>query len=82
MDEGAGYIFEGAAAPLSRYTELAHGGCRLAESTQARIDQAIRDIVMGAERAYGFSTSTARCWSAGRAAAGAGNARTKAISVN
>ena len=33
--------------------ELAHGGCRVAESTQARIDQAIRDIVMGVfERAY------------------------------
>ena len=33
--------------------ELAQGGCRVAESTQARIDQAIRDIVMGVfERAY------------------------------
>ena len=54
MDEGLGYIAFEAQRPRFLYTpELAHGGCRVAESTQARIDQAIRDIVMGVfERAY------------------------------
>ncbi|HHJ4287578.1 TPA: ATP-dependent zinc metalloprotease FtsH [Klebsiella quasipneumoniae] len=54
MDEGLGYIaFESQRPRFLDTPELAHGGCRLAESTQARIDQAIRDIVMGVfERAY------------------------------
>ena len=54
MDEGRGYIaFEAQRPRFLDTPELAHGGCRLAESTQARIDQAIRDIVMGVfERAY------------------------------
>ncbi|HAH8891748.1 TPA: AAA family ATPase [Escherichia coli] len=54
MDEGLGYIAFKAQRPRFLDTpELAHGGCRVAESTQARIDQAIRDIVMGVfERAY------------------------------
>ncbi|EID2896291.1 TPA: ATP-dependent zinc metalloprotease FtsH [Escherichia coli] len=54
MDEGLGYIAFEAQRPRFLYTpELAHGGCRVAESTQARIDQAIRDIVMGVfEHAY------------------------------
>ena len=54
MDEGLGYIAFEAQRPRFLYIpELAHGGCRVAESTQARIDQAIRDIVMGVfERAY------------------------------
>ncbi|EPT6404915.1 ATP-dependent metallopeptidase FtsH/Yme1/Tma family protein [Escherichia coli] len=54
MDEGLGYIaFEALRPRFLDTPELAHGGCRVAESTQARIDQAIRDIVMGVfERAY------------------------------
>lgn len=54
MDEGLGYIaFEAQRPRFVDTPELAHGGCRVAESTQARIDQAIRDIVMGVfERAY------------------------------
>ena len=54
MDEGLGYIAYEAQRPrFLDVPELAHGGCRVAESTQARIDQAIRDIVMGVfERAY------------------------------
>ncbi|WP_460216794.1 ATP-dependent metallopeptidase FtsH/Yme1/Tma family protein [Escherichia coli] len=54
MDEGLGYIaFEAQQPRFLDTPELAHGGCRVAESTQARIDQAIRDIVMGVfERAY------------------------------
>ncbi|EKY4225069.1 TPA: AAA family ATPase [Escherichia coli] len=54
MDEGRGYIaFEAQRPRFLDTPELAHGGCRVAESTQARIDQAIRDIVMGVfERAY------------------------------
>lgn len=54
MDEGLGYIaFEAQRPRFLDTPELAHGGCRGAESTQARIDQAIRDIVMGVfERAY------------------------------
>lgn len=54
MDEGLGYIaFEAQRPRFLDTPELAHGGCRMAESTQARIDQAIRDIVMGVfERAY------------------------------
>ncbi|EFJ8047755.1 AAA family ATPase [Escherichia coli] len=54
MDEGLGYIaFEAQRPRFLDTPELAHGGCRVTESTQARIDQAIRDIVMGVfERAY------------------------------
>ncbi|GHK91140.1 hypothetical protein ECZU18_07210 [Escherichia coli] len=54
MDEGTGYIaFEAQRPRFLDTPELAHGGCRVAESTRARIDQAIRDIVMGVfERAY------------------------------
>ena len=54
MDEGLGYIaFEARRPRFLDTPELAHGGCRVAESTQARIVQAIRDIVMGVfERAY------------------------------
>lgn len=54
MDEGLGYIaFEAQRPRFLDTPERAHGGCRVAESTQARIDQAIRDIVMGVfERAY------------------------------
>ncbi|EKO7013812.1 ATP-dependent metallopeptidase FtsH/Yme1/Tma family protein [Escherichia coli] len=54
MDEGLGYIaFEAQRPRFLDTPELAHGGCRVAESTLARIDQAIRDIVMGVfERAY------------------------------
>ena len=54
MDEGLGYIaFEAQRPRFLDTPELAHGGCRVAESTQAHIDQAIRDIVMGVfERAY------------------------------
>ncbi|HAL0943022.1 TPA: AAA family ATPase [Escherichia coli] len=54
MDEGLGYIaFEAQRPRFLDTPELAHVGCRVAESTQARIDQAIRDIVMGVfERAY------------------------------
>jgi len=54
MDEGLGYVAYEAQRPRFLDTpELAPGGCRVAESTQARIDQAIRDIVMGVfERAY------------------------------
>ena len=54
MDEGLGYIaFEAQRPRFLDTPELAHGGCRVAESTQTRIDQAIRDIVMGVfERAY------------------------------
>ncbi|ELC7357963.1 TPA: ATP-dependent zinc metalloprotease FtsH [Enterobacter hormaechei] len=54
MDEGMGYIaFEAQRPRFLDTPELAHGGCRVAESTQARIDQAIRDIVMGVfEHAY------------------------------
>jgi cell division protease FtsH len=49
-----GYIaFEAQRSRFLDTPELASGGCRVAESTQARIDQAIRDIVMGVfERAY------------------------------
>lgn len=84
MDEGLGYIaFEAQRPRFLDTPELAHGGCRVAESTQARIDQAIRDIVMGVfERAYRISTSTARCWSAARASCWRGKRSTKAISVN
>ena len=54
MDEGLGYIaFEAQRPRFLDTPELAHGGCRVADSTQARIDQAIRDSVMGVfERAY------------------------------
>lgn len=54
MDEDLGYIAFDAQRPrFLDVPELAQGGCRVAESTQALIDQAIRDIVMGVfERAY------------------------------
>ncbi|ELV2783426.1 AAA family ATPase [Enterobacter hormaechei] len=54
MDEGLGYIaFEAQRPRFLDTPELAHGGCRVAESTQARFDQAIRDIVVGVfEHAY------------------------------
>jgi cell division protease FtsH len=48
MDEDLGYIaFEAQRPRFLDAPELAQGGCRVAESTQARIDAAIRDIVMG-----------------------------------
>lgn len=80
MDEGLGYIaFEAQRPRFLDTPELAHGGCRVAESTQARIDQAIRDIVMGVfERAYRIldinRAARASCWR--------GKRSTKAISVN
>ena len=54
MDEGLGYVaFEAQRPRFLDAPELVQGGCRVAESTQARIDQAIRDIVMGVfDRAY------------------------------
>ena len=71
-----GYIaFEAQRPRFLDTPELAHGGCRVAESTQARIDQAIRDIVMGVfERAYRI-LDTNRAVLDGTA--GAGNARRK-----
>ncbi|SHF23268.1 ATP-dependent zinc metalloprotease FtsH [Thermomonas hydrothermalis] len=49
MDEDLGYIaFEAQRPRFLDVPELAAGGCRVAESTQARIDAAIRAIVMGA----------------------------------
>jgi cell division protease FtsH len=48
MNEDLGYIaFEAQRPRFLDAPELAQGGCRVAESTQARIDAAIRDIVMG-----------------------------------
>lgn len=48
MDEALGYIaFEAQRPRFLDTPELAQGGCPVAESTQARIDQTIRDIVMG-----------------------------------
>jgi cell division protease FtsH len=54
MDEGLGYVAYEAQRPrFLDVPELAHGGLQVAESTQARIDQAIREIVMGVfARAY------------------------------
>lgn len=54
MDEDLGYIaFEPQRPRFLDVPELAAGGCRVAESTQARIDQAIRSLVMGVfQRAY------------------------------
>ncbi|MCU1173311.1 ATP-dependent zinc metalloprotease FtsH [Stenotrophomonas maltophilia] len=54
MDEGLGYVaFEAQRPRFLDAPELVQGGCRVAESTQTRIDHAIRDIVMGVfERAY------------------------------
>lgn len=54
MDEGLGYVaFEAQRPRFLDAPELVQGGCRVAESTQTRIDQAIRDIVMGVfDRAY------------------------------
>ena len=80
MDEGLGYIaFEAQRPRFVDTPELAHGGCRVVESTQARIDQAIRDIVMGVfEHAYRIldinRAVRASCWR--------GKRSTKAISVN
>ena len=49
MDEDLGYIaFEAQRPRFLDVPELAAGGCRVAESTQARIDAAIRAIVMDA----------------------------------
>jgi cell division protease FtsH len=48
MDEALGYIaFEAQRPRFLDTPELASGGCRVAELTQARIDPAIRAIVMG-----------------------------------
>jgi cell division protease FtsH len=48
MDEELGYIaFEAQRPRFLDTPELTSGGCRVAESTQARIDAAIRAIVMG-----------------------------------
>ena len=79
MDEGLGYIAFGRRSGHALHRELAQGGCRAAESTQARIDQAIRDIIgYGVfERATGSSTPTARCWSVRESLK-----RTKAISAD
>ncbi len=54
MDEDLGYIaFEAQRPRFLDVPELAAGGCRVAESTQARIDAAVRGVVMGVfERAY------------------------------
>jgi cell division protease FtsH len=54
MDEGLGYIaFEAQRPRFLDVPELAQGGCRVAESTQTRIDEAIRGVVMGVfDRAY------------------------------
>lgn len=54
MDEGLGYIaFEAQRPRFLDMPELAYGGCKVAESTQAKIDQAIREIVMSSfGRAY------------------------------
>ncbi|TCS70534.1 membrane protease FtsH catalytic subunit [Sulfuritortus calidifontis] len=56
MDEDLGYIaFEAQRPRFLDVPELAAGGCRVAESTQARIDVAVRAIVMGVfEKAYGI----------------------------
>jgi cell division protease FtsH len=48
MDEDLGYIAFDAQRPrFLDVPQLTQGGCRVAESTQARIDAAIRAIVMG-----------------------------------
>lgn len=54
MDERLGYIaFESQRPRFLDVPELTYGGCKVAELTQAQIDQAIREIVMGAfGRAY------------------------------
>ncbi|MEO1766617.1 ATP-dependent zinc metalloprotease FtsH [Thiobacter aerophilum] len=56
MDEDLGYIaFEAQRPRFLDVPELAAGGCRVAESTQARIDAAVRGIVMDVfARAYGI----------------------------
>ncbi len=56
MDEDLGYIaFEAQRPRFLDVPEQVAGGCRVAESTQARIDAAIRGIVMGVfERALGI----------------------------
>ena len=84
MDEGLGYIaFEAQRPRFLDVPELAQGGCQMAESTQARIDQAIRDIVMGVFSApTGSSTPTARCWSVVRANCWRGKHSTRTTSFN
>ncbi len=59
MDEELGYIaFEAHQSRFLDVPELSQGGCRVAESTQTRIDQAIRHIVMSVfERAYQILSS-------------------------
>ncbi|WP_439655195.1 ATP-dependent zinc metalloprotease FtsH [Thermomonas alba] len=54
MVDALGYVaFEAQRPRFLDVPELTQGGCRVAESTQARIDQAIRDIVMnGFDRAF------------------------------
>lgn len=54
MDEDLGYIaFESQRPRFLDVPELARGGCQVAEATQAKIDGAIRAIVMGNfDRAY------------------------------
>jgi cell division protease FtsH len=56
MDEDLGYIaFEAQRPRFLDVPEMAAGGCRVAESTQARIDAAVRAIIMGVfARAYGI----------------------------
>jgi cell division protease FtsH len=56
MDEDLGYIaFEAQRPRFLDVPEQVAGGCRVAESTQARIDAAIRGIVMGVfERTLGI----------------------------
>lgn len=55
----------------------------MAESTRARIDQAIRDIVMGVfERAYRILDINRAVLGAVRASCWRGKRSTKAISVN
>lgn len=55
MDEGLGYIaFEAQRPRFLDTPELAHGGCRVAESTQARIDQAIRELLCQLAIAFGL----------------------------
>ncbi|MDK2848022.1 MAG: cell division protease FtsH [Desulfuromonadales bacterium] len=59
MDEELGYIaFEKQPSRFLDVPELSQGGCRVAESTQTRIDQAIRHIVMSVfECAYQILSS-------------------------
>lgn len=54
MDEDLGYIaFEPQRPHFLDVPELARGGCQLAEATQAKIDETIRQVIMGNfDRAY------------------------------